>query len=118
METASKAFFVLWIIGLASLTVAFIETWLEVRKVRKVHTSPSSFKALKQALKRAFRRQERGHYLVSIKSDIMLLVQLLNYLEGLERLIGSAEFKRRYPHFVVATEKAKARIKSELQKSS
>ncbi len=49
MEGASKVFFVLFFIGLACTTVAFIETWLEVRKAC---TSPSSFT---QTIKEAFK---------------------------------------------------------------
>lgn len=50
------------------------------------------------------------------KRDIMLLIQLLNLLQGLAALVGPEEFKRRYPEFVVATRKVKARIRSELKK--
>lgn len=49
------------------------------------------------------------------KRDIMLLIQLLNLLQGLAALLGPEEFKRRFPEFVVATRKVKARIRSELR---
>ena len=47
--------------------------------------------------------------------DIRDLIFLLNQLQGLEALVGPAEFKKKYPEFVVATGKAKAIIKSELK---
>ena len=51
-------------------------------------------------------------------SDIMPLIQLLNYLEGLKRLLGSDEFLARFPEFEGLAEKVKARIRSELQKAT
>jgi len=47
--------------------------------------------------------------------NIKDLILLLNQLQGLECLVGPDEFKRRYPEFVVATEKAKAIIRGELK---
>lgn len=52
------------------------------------------------------------------ESDIMLLVQLLNHLKGLERLLGSDEFLARFPEFEGLPKKVKARIRSELQKAT
>ena len=49
--------------------------------------------------------------------DIMMLVQLLNQVEGLAALVGRDEFKKRYPEFAVAVRKIKARIRSEFKKA-
>lgn len=49
--------------------------------------------------------------------DIMMLVQLLNLIEGLAALVGQDEFKRRYPEFLIAVRKIKARIRSEFKKA-
>ncbi len=47
--------------------------------------------------------------------DIKDLILLLNQLQGLECLVDPAEFKKKYPEFVVAAGKAKAIIRSELK---
>lgn len=51
-----------------------------------------------------------------LKSDIRLLVEFLNCIEGLERLLGSDEFLARFPEFEGLADKVKARIRSELIK--
>lgn len=48
--------------------------------------------------------------------DIRDLIQLLNLLEGLAALVGPDEFKKKYPEFVVATRKVKAKIRSNLKR--
>ncbi len=48
--------------------------------------------------------------------NIMMLVQLLNLIEGLAALVGQDEFKRRYPEFLIAIRKIKARIRSSLKR--
>lgn len=48
-------------------------------------------------------------------SDIRLLVELLNQLDGLKNLLGEKEFRRRYPELDIA-DKVKARIRSKLKK--
>lgn len=48
--------------------------------------------------------------------DIRDLILLLNLLQGLESLVGPDEFKKKYPEFVVAAGKVKARIRSEIMK--
>ena len=50
--------------------------------------------------------------------DVKLLIEFLNYLEGLEQLLGSQEFVARFPEFDGLAEKVKARIRSELQKAT
>ncbi len=48
------------------------------------------------------------------RGDVRLLIEFLNYLEGLERLLGSDEFLARFPEFDGLAEKVKARIKKPL----
>ena len=48
--------------------------------------------------------------------DIRDLIVLLNLIQGLRSLVGEDEFKKRYPEFIVAADKVRARIRSEIIK--
>ena len=50
------------------------------------------------------------------KSHVKPLVEFLNQLEGLERLLGRDEFVARFPEFDGLTVKVRSRIRSELKK--